>query len=114
MFGVASKKVFSHNIDYGSEALKEETRLLLTAALVLFFVAQALITAGLDHAVTAFDHTRRIALYIGASAIVVVAGLAMTKASSAAFTAVMTVVAVALVGVSVAEEKRIEARESHP
>jgi len=106
MFGVASKKVFSHSIDAAAKALKDETRLLLTTALVVFFLAQALINAGLDHDATPHNHRRRIALYLGAAIATTLIGSAVTGLASTVFTGVLTIISLGLVVASIAESKQ--------
>jgi len=111
MFGVASKKAFAHSVDYASKALKEETRLLLTTALVVFFVAQALINAGLDHGATPHDHKRRILGYVIAAVAVTLIGLTATGLTSVVFTALLTAVSLGLVGMTIIEAKRLSGQQ---
>ena len=106
MFGVASKKVFSHSVESAGKALKDETRLLLTAALVLFFLAQALINAGLDHDATPHDHKRRIVLYVAAAVATGLIGIVVTGLASIAFAGVLTIISLCLVAASVGETKQ--------
>jgi len=107
MFGVASKKVFSHGVEYASKALKDETRVLLTVAVVVFFVAQAIINSAIDKdGATPGRHARRIALYLVASIVVIAFGLLATTMGATMFTAVLVLVAVFLVAMSAVDEKR--------
>ena len=106
MFGVASKKVFSQNIEDATKALKDETRLLLTAALVIFYLAEALINVGLNHDATAHNHKLRIVVYLGGATVAAVIGLAVTGLTSVLFTGLLTIVSLVVVGRSVAEQKQ--------
>jgi len=106
MFGVASKKVFAHSLKDASKALKDETRLLLVAAVVVFFIAQALINAGLDHDATPHNHRRRIVLYLGAAAVAAVLGLVVTGLKATLFTGLITLIAIGLTFGSIAEAKQ--------
>ncbi len=113
MFGVASKKVFAHAIEVGTKALKDETRLLLTAALAIFFASQALINAGLDHDATPHNHRRRIASYLGAAALALLVGVLATAVASTLFAIVLMAISLVLVLGSIIETKQISALE-HP
>ncbi len=107
MFGVASKKVFSQAIDDASKYLKDETRLLLATALVVFFVAQAMINMGLDHDASPHDHKRRVVLYLAGAVVVALLGVFVTGLSTTLFALLVTSVAVILVGGTIAETKRL-------
>lgn len=107
MFGVASKKVFSASITDATKPLKEETRLLLTAALIIFFFSQALINGGLDHDATPHNHSKRIVLYVAAAVAAGVAGVALTSLTATGLTAIFIAISLILVGRSIAEEKSV-------
>jgi len=113
MFGVASKKVFAQNVEDAAKYLKDETRLLLTGALVMFFVAQAVINSGHDHTSTAYNHRVRILSFVGGAVVVAITGLVFTGLSSVVFTGLLTVVALILVGRSVAEARVLAASGDH-
>ena len=113
MFGVASKKVFAHSIDDAAKALKDETRLLLTTALVAFFISQALINAGLDHDATPHDHKRRIVAYLGAAVATAVIGIAVTGLASTTFTLLLTIICLGLVAASITEAKQTSPQPEH-
>jgi len=107
MFGVASKKVFAQSIDDAAKYLKEETRLLLTAALVIFFIAQMLINAGHDRAKTSSNYRHRILAFAGAAAMVAIVGVTVTGLSSLLFTGLLAVLALVMVARSVAEARSL-------
>ncbi len=107
MFGVAAKKVFSASIDDPTSYLKEETRLLLAGAMVLFFIAQAFINGGLDHDATPHNHARRVVTYLVGAVVTAIFGLVVTGLKPLAFAAVLLVIAFILVGRSIAEEKAV-------
>ena len=90
---------------------KDETRLLLMTGLAVFFVAQAIINAGLDHDSTPHNHKLRIATYLGATVVTVIIGVAVTGLSSTLFTALLMVIPLILVGRSIMEDKQVAALE---
>ncbi len=115
MFGVAAKKVFSASIDDPTTYLKQETRLLLAGAMVVFFVAQSAINGGLDHDATPHNHARRVLTYLVAAVVAAVVGLVATGLNPLTFTALLLIITFVLVGRSIAEEKAVSALpKDHP
>jgi len=97
MFGVAAKKLFAETIKYADEAVTEEYRLLLTVALVVFLVGQALITFGVDDALTTLSQKRRVVGYLLAAVVIAVLGATLASLTATTVTAVLTGVLYVLV-----------------
>ena len=109
MYGVAAKKLFGESIKDASKAATDEYRLLLTAAVVGFLIAQALINFGLDDSQTAQNQNRKVALYLAAAVLFGVFGVLATGLTGTALTIIVAVGMVALVADGVVQIKRTEA-----
>ena len=109
MYGVAAKKLFGESIKYADKAVTEEYRLLLTAAVIGFLIAQALINFGLDDSLTAQNQSRKVALYLGAAVVLGAFGLLATGVTGIVLTGVVAVAMVALVGDGIVQTKRADA-----
>jgi low temperature requirement protein LtrA len=97
MFGVAAKKLFAETIKYASETVADEYRLLLTVSLVVFLVGQALITFGVDDALTTLSQKRRVVGYLLAAVVIAVLGATLASLTATTVTAVLTGVLYVLV-----------------
>ena len=109
MYGVAAKKLFGESISYPDEAATDEYRLLLTAAMVGFLIAQALINFGLDDSLTAQNQQRKAAVYLGAIVAIGGFGLVATGLTGTALTALVALAVLALVADGIVQTKRAEA-----
>ncbi|MEM8925199.1 MAG: low temperature requirement protein A, partial [Actinomycetota bacterium] len=109
MFGVAAKKLFGETISAGGEATKEEYRLLLTVAVVVFLVGQSLITFGVDDALTTLSQKRRIVGYLGAAVVIVTLGLTLTSLTATGLISMVTAVLLVLVGDAIIQTKQAPA-----
>jgi len=104
-FGVAAKKLFGETVKHPGDVVNEEYRLLLTLALVIFLAGQALITFGVDDALTTISQKRRIVGYLGGAAIIGVLGIVLTSLTVIGVTGVMAAVLMVLVGDAVHQTK---------
>ncbi|MEL6983164.1 MAG: low temperature requirement protein A [Actinomycetota bacterium] len=109
MYGVAAKKLFAESISYPGESVTESYRLLLTAAIVGFLIAQALINSGFDDSVTDHNQARRVVIYLGAAVVVGGLGLLASGLTGTQLTAAVAVVVIALVVDAIAQTKRADA-----
>ncbi|MEM9200946.1 MAG: low temperature requirement protein A [Actinomycetota bacterium] len=112
MFGVAAKKLFGETLSYPDESVTDTYRILLTGSLVIFLVAQAAITFGVDDALTTLSQKRRVVGYIATAAIIAVLGVVVTSLTAAATTGLLTAVLLIPVIDAIAQTKRLAATAS--
>lgn len=112
--GVAAKKLFGESVSHPGEPVTDEYRLLLTAAIVGFAIAQVLINSGLDDSLTAQNQQRKMVVYLGAIVIIGGFGLFATRLTGTQLTAVVAAAVVALVADAVVQTKRAENLDAQP
>ena len=100
-FGVSVKKLFAETLKYPGDPLTEAYRLLLTAAIVIYLLALALINYGLDDELTARSQITNAFVYLGAAVVVLGVGLLVTNVTAIQFTAIIAVIMVALVAFNI-------------
>ena len=100
-FGVAIKKLFAETLKYSGDPLTEAYRLLLTAAIVIFLLALALINYGLNDELTAYSQNTNVVVYLGVAVVVLAVGLLVTGVTATQFTAIIAVIMVALVAFNI-------------
>ena len=100
-FGVGAKKLFAETKKHPGDPLTEKYRLILTAAIVIFLFALALIDYGLVDEHTAQRPVANALVHLGGALIVLVVGLLVAGATATQFTAIIAVIMVAQVGFSI-------------
>ena len=100
-FGVSAKKLFSQTIKYASDPITEEYRLLLTAAVVIFLLALAIISYGIDNKLLPHNQTTNALLYLGAAVLIGAIGWLVTTVTVTLFTTILALIMAGLVGFNI-------------
>ncbi len=100
-FGVAMKKLFAETISYSDKIVTDEYRLLLTAAVVIFLIALAMIDFGLDDSLTPHKQIFKVYVYLGSAILVGLVGITVIGLTATLFTAIIAAITVLLVAFNV-------------
>lgn len=100
-FAVGAKKLFSEVIEHPGDPIKDEYRLIYTAALVIYLLALAAIDYGLDDDLTHQKQNREALVHLISAGVIAVLGLTLTGLDAIGFVAVLAVIMLAQVLYSV-------------